>query len=207
MAAHTSSRPVPEPAWQPSLLASAEEAPSVDAAFPGSVRHHLDERAWIDHCPGWLSGADRVFEDVVAAARWSQRDRLMFGEKVKEPRLSAGWPKDLPIIEVMRAALSERYGVEFVSGGCNLYRDGRDSVAWHRDKIAAHIVDPIVAILTLGQARPFLVRPRGGGRSTRFLPGPGDLIVTGGTAQRTWEHTIPKQRDAGARMSITFRHR
>jgi alkylated DNA repair dioxygenase AlkB len=111
------------------------------------------------------------------------------------------------VLDEMRAALSDRYGKEFVSGGCNLYRDGHDSVAWHRDKIAKEIVDPVVAIVTLGAARPFLMRPRGGGPSTRFVPGPGDLIVTGGTAQRAWEHTIPKQRQAGPRISITFRHR
>jgi alkylated DNA repair dioxygenase AlkB len=192
-------------AWQPSLLASAVSVPAVDASFAGLVRHQLDERAWVDHCVGWVHGADAVFDEVVTAARWEQHDRLMYGQKVVQPRLNASWPR-LPVIDEMRLALSARYGVEFVSGGCNLYRDGQDSVAWHRDKIAKEIVDPIVAIVTLGQARPFLMRPRGGGRSVRFLPGPGDLVVTGGTAQRTWEHTIPKQREAGARMSITFRH-
>jgi alkylated DNA repair dioxygenase AlkB len=201
----SSASPPTELAWQPSLLASADAGPAVDRSFHGLVRHQLDERAWVDHCPGWVQGPDAVFDEVLAAARWEQHDRLMYGSKVVQPRLNATWPR-LPIVEQMRLALSERYGVEFVSGGCNLYRDGRDSVAWHRDRIAEEIADPIVAIVTFGQARPFLMRPRGGGRSVRFLPGPGDLIVTGGTAQRTWEHTIPKQREAGARMSITFRH-
>lgn len=190
--------------WQPSLLDVAEE-PSVDGGFTRLERVHLDDRAWVDYCPGWLSGAEAVFHEVVERARWQQPDRPMYGQVVTQPRLNAKWPK-LGIIEEMRTALSERYGVEFVSGGCNLYRDGRDSVAWHRDRIAKEIVDPIVGIVTLGQARPFLMRPRGGGRSTRFLPGPGDLIVTGGTAQRDWEHTVPKVREAGARASITFRH-
>ena len=193
----------PDLSWQPSLLDGDE--PRVDATFASLVRHQLDERAWVDFCPGWLSGADAVFDEVVDKARWQQPDRPMYGQVVTQPRLNAKWPK-LAIIEDMRAALSERYGLEFVSGGCNLYRDGRDSVAWHRDRIAKEIVDPIVGIVTLGQARPFLMRPRGGGRSTRLLPGPGDLIVTGGTAQRDWEHTVPKIRDAGPRASITFRH-
>jgi alkylated DNA repair dioxygenase AlkB len=191
--------------FQSSLFATGE-ASGVDDAFSQLVRHHLDDEAWVDHCPAFVRGADDVFEAVMASGHWAQHDRLMYGERVMQPRLNAAWP-DLPVIEEMRRALSERYGVEFVSGGCNLYRDGRDSVAWHRDKIAKEIVDPTVAIVTLGEPRAFLMRPRGGGRSTRFLPRSGDLIVTGGTAQRTWEHTVPKVRSAGPRMSITFRHR
>jgi alkylated DNA repair dioxygenase AlkB len=191
--------------FQGSLFALADR-PAVDTAVTGLARHHLDDEAWVDHCPGFVRGADRVFEEVMASGHWAQHDRVMYGERVMQPRLNSAWP-DLPIIDAMRTALSERYGVEFVSGGCNLYRDGRDSVAWHRDKIAREIVNPIVAIVTLGEGRPFLMRPRRGGRSTRFLPRSGDLIVTGGTAQRTWEHTVPKVKAAGPRMSITFRHR
>jgi alkylated DNA repair dioxygenase AlkB len=191
--------------FQRSLFA-LDDAPAVDGAFSQLVRHHLDDEAWVDHCPGFVLGADRVFEEVMASGHWAQHDRLMYGERVMQPRLNASWP-NLAIIEEMRAALSNQYGVEFVSGGCNLYRDGRDSVAWHRDKIAKEIHNPTVAIVTLGEGRPFLMRPRGGGRSTRFLPRSGDLIVTGGTAQRTREHTVPKVKAAGPRMSITFRHR
>jgi alkylated DNA repair dioxygenase AlkB len=191
--------------FQRSLFA-LDDAPAVDAGFSQLVRHHLDDEAWVDFCPAFVHGADRGFEEVTASGHWAQHDRVMYGERVMQPRLNAAWP-DLPIIEEMRVALSERYGVEFVSGGCNLYRDGRDSVAWHRDKIAKEIRNPTVAIVTLGEPRPFLMRPRGGGRSTRFLPRSGDLVVTGGTAQRTWEHTVPKVKSAGPRMSITFRHR
>jgi alkylated DNA repair dioxygenase AlkB len=195
----------PDLQFQSSLFAAGDE-PRVDAAFTRLVRHHLDDEAWVDHCPGFVSDGDRVFADVMASGHWAQHDRLMYGERVMQPRLNAAWP-DLPVIEDMRVALSEHYGVDFVSGGCNLYRDGRDSVAWHRDKIAKTIVNPTVAIVSLGEPRSFLMRPRGGGRSTKFVPVSGDLIVTGGTAQRTWEHTVPKVRQAGPRMSITFRHR
>ena len=65
----------------------------------------------------------------------------------------------------------------------------------------------MVAIVALGEARPFLVRPSGGGRSRRFQPGSGDLLVMGGACQRDWEHTVPKVRSAGARISVTFRSR
>jgi alkylated DNA repair dioxygenase AlkB len=90
--------------------------------------------------------------------------------------------------------------------GLNLYRDGRDSVAWHGDRIAREITEPIVALVSLGDRRRFLARPRGGGRSIPFELGGGDLLVTGGTFQRRWEHSVPKVAAAGARVSIAFRH-
>jgi alkylated DNA repair dioxygenase AlkB len=88
----------------------------------------------------------------------------------------------------------------------NLYRDGRDSVAWHRDRIAKEIEDPIVVLVSLGEPRRFLVRPHGGGRSRAFRLGRGDLLVTGGRFQREWEHSVPKVAKAGPRISIAFRH-
>jgi alkylated DNA repair dioxygenase AlkB len=200
-----------DPAFQGSLFDGS--APSIDPEFTTLTRRALDEKAWIDYAPGWLSGADALFEVLVGHAGWEQRSRLMFGEDVLEPRLTAGWTADAglhsvaPVLEEMREALSERYGVRFDSGGLNYYRDGRDSVAWHRDKIPASIVDPIVAIASVGEPRRFLLRPRGGGASVSYQVVGGDLLVTGGTTQRTWEHTVPKVASAGPRISITFRHR
>jgi alkylated DNA repair dioxygenase AlkB len=106
-------------------------------------------------------------------------------------------------------ALSDRYGVEFDSMGLNLYRDGRDSVAWHGDRIAREIAEPLVAIVSIGEPRRFLLRPksRGTGLATvRLVLGRGELLVTGGTTQRAWEHSVPKVASAGPRMSLTFRH-
>jgi alkylated DNA repair dioxygenase AlkB len=131
----------------------------------------------------------------------------MYDKKVVEPRLTATWKHlHIAVIDDMRAALSARYGVDFDRGGLNFYRDGRDSVAWHRDRIPKEVPDPIVAIVTLGEGRDFLGRPYGGGKSVKFTPQCGDLLVTGGTMQRSWEHTVPKRTSAGPRMSITFRH-
>jgi len=203
-------RTAPPPlAWQSTLFGA--ESAAVDHSFSTAERHELDAQSWIDVVPGWLSGADEVFAALVAHARWSQRDRVMWGNLVPEPRLSAGWregrvPQLAPVLVEARAALSDRYGVEFNSGGLNLYRDGRDSVAWHRDRIAKSIAHPLVGILTLGSTRRFLVRPYGGGRSLRFDPAPGDLMVTGGLMQRQWEHCVPKTAEAGPRISVTFRH-
>jgi alkylated DNA repair dioxygenase AlkB len=136
----------------------------------------------------------------------------MYDHHVLEPRLTSWWsadsgrPLEPAVLERMRAALSARYGVELDSMGLNLYRDGRDSVAWHGDRIASKITEPVVAIVSVGEPRKFLLRPKGGGRSTAFLLGRGDLLVTGGATQRAWQHTVPKVSSAGPRISISFRH-
>jgi alkylated DNA repair dioxygenase AlkB len=106
----------------------------------------------------------------------------------------------------MAAALSERYGVEFTQVGANLYRDGADSVAWHGDRVARELPEAVVALVSLGAPRPFRLRPTGGGASVGYVPGPGDLLVMGGSCQRTWQHAVPKMRVAAPRMSVQFRH-
>ena len=196
--------------WQQSLLAGDE--PAIDPSFARVQRVTLDEAAWVDHAPGWVSGSDDVFRQLLDDAPWQHRVVPMYGRMVDEPRLTVWWqlqsgePPMLPLIEDMRFALSARYGVEFDSVGLNLYRDGRDSVAWHSDRIAKQVEDPLVAITSVGEPRRFLLRPRTGGTSRVFLLGRGDLLVTGGTTQRTWQHAVPKVAKAGPRISITFRH-
>jgi alkylated DNA repair dioxygenase AlkB len=197
--------------WQPSLFALDEET-RIDPSFSGLHRVDLDAESWVEHVPGWVSGAERLFEEMLAAVQWQQRSRHMYDKRVLEPRLTANWtaesgaPLEPPVLEDMRKALSERYERQFDSAGFNLYRDGRDSVAWHADRIAKEIEDPIVALISLGEPRKFLLRPKGGGASKSFLPAAGDLLVTGGKTQRTWEHSIPKVAKSGPRVSIAFRH-
>jgi alkylated DNA repair dioxygenase AlkB len=197
--------------WQPSLPDAASE-PEVDPSFSGMVRVELDASSWVDRVPGWVSGSDELLARLVADTDWGQRERWMYERRVVEPRLTAGWsrasgqPLEPPILERMREVLSTRYGVTLDSMGLNLYRDGRDSVAWHGDRIAREIAEPIVALVSLGDPRRFLARPKGGGRSIPFQLGRGDLLVTGGAFQRRWEHSVPKVAAAGARVSIAFRH-
>jgi alkylated DNA repair dioxygenase AlkB len=197
-------------AFQPSLFGG--EGASFDSSFAELRRIHLDERSWVDHAPGWVRGSDALFEQILASRDWAQRTRRMYEGRVLEPRLTAPWslgsraPLEPGVLEEMRLSLSRRYGVEFDSVGFNLYRDGRDSVAWHSDKIRASIAEPVVVLVSLGEPRRFLLRPKGGGRSTRFDLGRGDLLVTGGKAQREWEHSVPKVARAGPRISLAFRH-
>jgi alkylated DNA repair dioxygenase AlkB len=197
--------------WQPSLLDAATEI-SLDESFSKIERVQLDDESWLDIARAWVTGSDRLFNEIAENATWDQRDRRMYDQIVKEPRLTSGWrassgrPLEPPILEQMRSLLSRRYGIEFDSVGLNLYRDGKDSVAWHRDKIPKTVVDPLVALVSVGEPRKFLVRRYGGGPSQSFMFGNGDLVVTGGKFQREWEHTVPKVKSAGPRISIAFRH-
>jgi len=201
--------------WQPSLL-DADPKPDIDETFAGAVRIPLDRHSWIERVPGWVSGSDALFDHLLRTADWGQRTRKMWDQEVLEPRLTSWWgaesgrPLQPPILERMRRALSDRYGVEFDSMGLNLYRDGRDSVAWHGDRITREIAQPLVAIVSVGEPRRFLLRPKvatdGRRAAHRLVLGRGELLVTGGSTQRAWEHSVPKVASAGPRMSLTFRH-
>ena len=181
-------------------------------------RRHLGGGAWIDTLPGWLTGADDLYERLVPEVPWRAEERRMYDNVVAVPRLLAhygeGDPLPDPVLERARAELTAHYGPElgepFATAGLCHYRDGRDSVAWHGDRIGrgkSH--DTMVAIVSLGEPRPLLLRPRGGGGATVRQPlGHGDLIVMGGSCQRTWDHAIPKTRaDVGGRISVQFRPR
>lgn len=195
-------------AWQSNLFGDVAPRPGAAAI----ERVHLDGGAWLDWAPGWLAGSDTLFQELVDAAPWGQRQRHMYEGMVDEPRLTAGWSEQqgwdgapVAVLDV-RARMCDRYGLRFDSVHCNLYRDGSDSVAWHGDTVRRSMQEPVVVILSLGQRRRFLLRPVGGGPSRRYDLGDGDLLVMGGTSQHTWEHCVPKVRQAGARISVTFRH-
>jgi alkylated DNA repair dioxygenase AlkB len=217
--------------WQPSLLGGTDP-PGFDASFTEARRIPLDEDAWVEHACGWVRGADALFAEVLARAPWTQRRVHMYDRMVDEPRLIAwyGTPLDDPslpsVLAPMADALSERYGRRFDGVGAALYRDGRDSVAWHRDRIPLELVEPVVALISLGSRRTLRMRcrkttaKRPDGSEARNRPGgverhaetraftllPGDLFVMGGTSQRTWEHSVPKVADAAPRLSLQFRH-
>jgi alkylated DNA repair dioxygenase AlkB len=197
----------PALAWQASLL--DVEEPSLDDGFTTVRRVRLSDGAWVDHAPGWLRGTTTLFERLLDEAPWNEGSRMMYGRRLPDPRLHGKWPKHVypAVRRQIGVLLAARYDRPLRVSNLNLYRDGRDSVAWHGDRIARDRVDDaVVATISLGERRRFLLRPKGGGPSVRFVPGPGDLIVMGGTCQRTWEHTVPKVAKAGARVSITVRH-
>jgi alkylated DNA repair dioxygenase AlkB len=195
---------------QGSLLAIAD--PACDASFASLERTWLDDSSWVDYQPRWLSGADLAFGELVARIDWKQRVVPMYGRMLDEPRLT-WWAADpnaelpWPFLSTMAATLTGRYDKPFDSISANLYRDGRDSVTWHSDRIRHQVTDPLVAIVSVGAPRVFAMRPVGGGHRRSWRVGQGDLLVMGGACQHQWQHGVPKVAHAGPRLSVMFRHR
>ncbi|WP_431986923.1 alpha-ketoglutarate-dependent dioxygenase AlkB [Streptomyces griseoflavus] len=203
------------PALQGSLFDQADELRL--GPLDGVRRTELGRGAWIDVLPGWLGGSDALFERLAAEVPWRAERRQMYDQVVDVPRLlsyyRAGDPLPHPVLTEAREALSAHYagelGEPFATAGLCYYRDGRDSVAWHGDRIGRGArEDTMVAILSVGAPRDLLLRPLGGGGTVRRPLGHGDLIVMGGSCQRTWEHAVPKSgRAAGPRISVQLRPR
>jgi alkylated DNA repair dioxygenase AlkB len=188
-----------------------------DEARPGPVRPErvpLRAGAWIDVQRGWLAGSAALFARLAGSVPWRAERRRMYDRTVDVPRLLCFYGEHArlpdPALDACRDALTVHYsGEPFVTAGLCFYRDGKDSVAWHGDTIGRGATeDTLVAIASLGEARPLLLRPRGGGETLRYNLGHGDLIVMGGSCQRTWEHAVPKSaRPTGPRISVQFRPR
>jgi alkylated DNA repair dioxygenase AlkB len=201
---------------QPSLFGSTGSL-GITELGAAVERRPLSDGAWVDLRPGFVTAADELFDALATAVPWREERMRMYDRTVELPRLVAryGDGEALPhrVLEEARAALNAHYGEElgepFVSAGLALYRDGTDSVAPHGDRIARDSPrDTMVAIISLGATRPFALRPRSGGPGLRLQVGHGDLLVMGGSCQRTWLHAIPKTAHAlGARISIQFRPR
>jgi alkylated DNA repair dioxygenase AlkB len=193
-------------AYQTSLLGAGD--PAVDPTVPFE-RLQLDDQSWVDVARGWLHGADTLLDALIERVEWQQHRRWMYERMVDDPRLSCWFTSDEllphPALQPVRSALAERYDVPLGGLGLNYYRDGRDSVAPHRDRELRHLDDTLIAIVTLGAQRPFLIRPRGGGKSRDISPASGDLLVMGGRTQVNWEHGVPKVKRAGPRISATWR--
>lgn len=194
--------------WQPSLLAEGDEA-DFDPTLSGARRRFLGQGAWVDHVPGWVTGGDPLFDELLDTAPWQrEQQRPMYDRIVEVPRLTTGRWDDRPaLLGRMARCLGRHYGVQLPSVSANLYRDGNDSVAWHGDRIGRHRVTTIVAILSLGSPRRLLLRPEGGGPSIGYTMASGDLVVQGGTCQKTFQHCVPKRAAAGPRISVMFRER
>jgi alkylated DNA repair dioxygenase AlkB len=186
------------------------------AELGAAARRPLTRGAWVDVRRDWVAGADDVLEALVSGVPWRGERRQMYDRVVDVPRLvhtyGEGETLPHPLLAEAREALSRHYrpelGEPFVTAGCCYYRDGRDSVAWHGDTFGRGSTDDtMVAIVSFGDPRKLLLRPRGGGESIALEMGHGDLVVMGGSCQRTWEHAVPKVAHAGPRISVQFRPR
>ncbi|MFT4188784.1 MAG: alpha-ketoglutarate-dependent dioxygenase AlkB [Aeromicrobium sp.] len=207
--------------FQGSLL-DADTGVSLAGLGAAVQRRELAHGAWVDLRPGWVRGSDPLFLRLQTEVRWRAERREMYDSVVDVPRLLASfgphddWPD--PALVAMREALEDHYAAElgepFVSAGLCYYRDGRDSVAWHGDRIGrGRAEDTVVAIVSLGSPRRLSLRPRPdlfgpGGEAVGFRVGHGDLLVMGGSCQRTWDHAVLKTaKPAGPRISVQFRPR
>lgn len=195
-----------------STLFAPSQARAAD--FVDLERIPLAEGAWVEVCRDWLPQADEVFESLVTQVPWRTERRAMYDRLVDVPRLvytyMIGEELPHPALTSARDSLSAHYepelGEPFRTAGCCYYRDGRDSVAWHGDTIGRGLTDDtMVAIVSVGDPRRLHLRPRGGGESMQIEMGHGDLVVMGGSCQRTWEHSVPKVAHSGPRISVQFR--
>lgn len=196
-----------------STLFEAAASPSVAPI----ERRELSSGAWVDVARSWLHDADDVFATLVRDVPWRAERREMYDRVVAVPRLLHTYMigEDLPHPRLTEARdeLSAHYAAElgepFRTAGCCFYRDGRDSVAWHGDTIGRGSThDTMVAIVSVGDPRRLHLRPRDPDRREESFAvemGHGDLVVMGGTCQRTWEHAVPKVAAAGPRISVQFR--
>ena len=190
--------------------------------FEHNERRQLGDGAFIEIRAGWLSNATPGEEDLLDAllstVPWRAERRQMYDRVVDVPRLVSFHDLTIadpphPELTRLRRRLNDIYagelGEPFTTVGLCCYRDGSDSVAWHGDTIGrSSSEDTMVAILSLGATRTFALRRRGGGPSLRLPLAHGDLLVMGGSCQRTWEHAVPKtSAPAGPRVSIQFRPR
>ncbi len=183
------------------------------------ARLDLGEGAWVDVARGWIAGADELFAHLLGEVEWRTSRLFRYDHFVEERRLGSWWRRgeDLPHSALAEATrvLQERYSVRFEGFGMMQYRDGRDGQAFHRDTDMRWLEDTVIAILSLGATRPWLLRPRtsrfdhtpGRGATHDLSPGSGDLIVMGGRTQADWEHSVPYlgARPVAPRVSIQWR--
>ncbi|WP_368497850.1 alpha-ketoglutarate-dependent dioxygenase AlkB [Herbiconiux sp. A18JL235] len=201
--------------FQTSLFDDLDAEPGLEPLGDAVVRTQLEEGAWVDLRPGWVSNSDALFERLALDVPWRADRREMYDKVVEVPRLVSHFAAGdvYPDLTLARAqdALNDHYGRPpgqvFETAGLCFYRTGDDSVAWHGDRVGRAIhSDTMVAILSVGAARTLSVRPKGGGETLRFPVGHGDLIVMGGSCQRTYEHAVLKTKTAvGPRISVQFR--
>lgn len=191
------------PAMPPDLFGEAVVQVVDDAE--GGIRY------WPAFAPPDL--ADAWFRTLRDEAPWSSHRRQMYDRVVDVPRLLASWridalPPGLPLaamLERVQAVAPAPYNAV----GMNFYRDGRDSVAMHNDKLHTIIAGQPIALVSLGDTRRMLVRAKAGARERHALElAPGSLLVMSHASQLTHEHGIPKTtRPVGPRMSVVFRVR
>jgi len=186
-------------------------------AFGGLVRFHPN---WMD-----LPKADDLLGELRASVGWSQGTIVLFGREVQEPRLTA-WYGDVdytysgrtmkaapwpPVLATLRSRVQAAVSVPLNTVLLNLYRDGKDSMGMHSDDEPELGRDPIIASVSLGAPRKFVLEPKR--KSARrngsyaLVLSHGSLLVMAGSCQHHYRHGVPKEAKCrGERINLTFRH-
>lgn len=196
-------------AGPPAVTDAPTERIDLAAAVPGADSAGAAP-SWVEVTRGFLAGADQVLFELAESVQWRVGRRRMYDREVEDPRLMRWYRRGdgdpHPLLADVRSALEARFARRFGGVGLNLYRDGSDSVAFHSDRELRDLTDSLVAIVVLGQQRPFLIRRSGGGPSIDLSPASGDLLVMGGRCQADYEHGVPKSaRVVGPRLSASWR--
>ena len=173
--------------------------------------------------PGWLGQgeAGALFDALIETVPWSVHRLRLFGREIDSPRLSC-WMGDegasyrysgtrftphpwLPALAAVRARLDREFDAGFNSVLANLYRDGRDAMGWHADAERELGPEPVIASLSLGAPRRFVLRHRARGLRHELVLEPGSLLLMRGRTQAHWQHALPRAKDAAPRINLTFR--
>jgi alkylated DNA repair dioxygenase AlkB len=167
--------------------------------------------------------ADFFLEKLKDSLIWNQEPIRIFGKLVMQPRLTAlygepGRPYGYSGIQMepnawtselleMKAAIERFTDDRFTHVLCNYYRDGNDSIGWHRDNEAVLGKNPSIASVSLGATRIFQVRHHESKMHKIDIPlSHGSLLMMTGASQHHWEHQIPKtKRVLAPRINLTFR--
>ena len=172
-------------------------------------RTELGDGSYIDVLRGLVREPDELFTSVREQVEWRQNRALREGKWIDDPRLMGSFPdRSVPAARIVRhvgLVIGARYRADFKGYGLILYRDGRDSIGFHRDRGLRFLEDTVSAGLSLGGTRPFCLRPRFGGDPLSFMLGPGDAYVMGGRCQMDWMHGVPKVDHADPKISAIWR--
>ena len=181
-----------------------------------------DGSSWVDLRRGFAHDPEELLDQTLSTTDWMQGEVWRFDHYVEERRLGARLRPDSLAPGKLRDAvrqtgmhLESAYRVAFTGVSVILYRGGTDFQGLHSDREMKWLDETLIAILVLGEDRPFRLRPRGawrdpaqrrdGGADVDLRPGHGDLLVMGGRCQRDWLHGIPEYPTDRPRISITWR--
>ncbi len=191
---------------------------AIDAGAP-TERIALDATSWVDVSRAWLNNADELFVHLRDTVAWRSSQLFRYDHVVEEKRLGASWQRGRalphPVLADVTRWIQRTHRVEFAGFSMIQYRDSGDGQGFHRDTDMRWLDDTIIAVLTLGATRPWLLRPRGNrftdapaqGATHDLSPATGDLLVMGGRCQADWEHSVPYLRGRAVEPRISLQWR